>query len=251
MWAWKIIAVATLLKLSCETASAAILAQYNFESPASAGAQATVETNDATVVPGVNVSALASSSPAGYFMKRNNTSVSQFITGSVDNQTWSIGAPPMLESYSINTSNHLSLTLTPDPLMKLDLTNLTLRMGVGKTGGSGGQAFNIFVLSSLDNYATLAGPVLTVSGLSLADEPNDPIWETRTINLSSLGSITSPITLRFYHTDGTSNANTKHGLLDTLILEGNVTAVPEPTTWAALWSVLLLSCWMMLHRKYG
>lgn len=167
-----------------------------------------------------------------------NSSASSFANGSGFNtSTYYTSSPsstlnPSLPTVSTITdgtsattaktaNDYYEFTLTPNAGYNASLTDLKLDFASYGSGGS--RSFAVF--SSIDSFATSIGTA-NASGTSFA---------TTTISLSaaSFQNLTSAVTFRIYIWDDQNNSG-KGSLLDNVILDGTLAAVPEPSTWAMM-----------------
>ncbi|QNN24098.1 hypothetical protein HED60_18095 [Planctomycetales bacterium ZRK34] len=235
----------TFIALTVFTASAraALLAEYQLQGSGS-GASASSDANDATAIPDLSVSALAISQ-TGLFAEDNNTTLVQ--DGSDDSYAW-FSRASILGADPVTDGHYFEFTLTPtDATLSLD--TLTARMGVSKQS-FGAVGWSLIVRSSLDGYAADLGTLVRYDETIGRNDP--PVWDDLTLDVSSLGVITGPITFRLYARDeSVDDASNKYLLLDTVSLTGSVNAVVIPTPAAMSAGLPLLSALMMRRRHRG
>lgn len=131
-------------------------------------------------------------------------------------------------------TNYFEFTLTPDSGHGFSLASISFGY---RATGMGPSAFA--VRSSSDGFSSTL-----VSGAIV----NDTAWHstgTLSITLSSL--MTTATTLRVYGSDASSNAGTLR--VDDVTLNGSVTAIPESSTYAAIFGAVVLAAVMNRRRK--
>lgn len=119
---------------------------------------------------------------------------------------------------AIANNIYLSFTLTPGANTEIDLT--TFRMDMGITNGTAAKTVGIF--SSIGGFASASDAINTRNWTGTVGGT-----ESGTIDLSSLGNITSATEFRIYMITNASTGS--HGFaLDNISFEGNISAIPEP-----------------------
>ena len=141
-------------------------------------------------------------------------------------------------SLSLLSSTFFEFTLTPSTGYLVDLTEISFGTRSTSTG-----AANVEVYTSSDNFTTniLSKSVLTTG-----------TWELATSGtLSSIsGTSISPLVVRIYGFGGTGSTSTGNWRIDDISTSVFVTAVPEPSTYAAiLGGVALVGVMVMRRRK--
>jgi hypothetical protein len=131
-----------------------------------------------------------------------------------------------------STGNYFQFTITPNASQSVSVTSINL--GYRTSSTSGPNAFT--VKSSADNYSgNLASGALANS---------DTNWHSLGATSVTL-TFTSATTFRIYASGAASNTPTWR--VDDLILNGTVSAIPEPATYAlAVGACLLL---VALNRR--
>jgi len=129
-------------------------------------------------------------------------------------------------------SNYFEFTLTPDAGYAFSATSMTFGYRATSTGPT-----NFAVRSSVDTYASnlISGPIT-----------GDSAWHsagTLTITLSGINTAT---TFRILGSGASSSLGTFR--VDDVTVYGSVTAVPEPSTYAAILGILVLTS-VILHRR--
>lgn len=133
------------------------------------------------------------------------------------------------EASAITDGDYYAFTLTPSAGMYLNLTNLTFLTDA--TQGAAGITYtaNFVVRSSLDGYSS---NIATISDGPSSSSTSD--YTQQTINLSGAAfqNVATPITFRIYlyHTGPSATNSQAITRSDTYVLNGTVSAVPEPST---------------------
>jgi len=136
---------------------------------------------------------------------------------------WTGGAPG---------TNYFEFTLTPDFGYGLSLSSISFGY---RATGTGPTAFA--VRSSSDVFSsTLASGTIT----------NDSAWHSTGPLSITLSSLTAATTLRVYASGASSSLGTLR--VDDVTLSGSVTAIPESSTYAAIFGLLAFAGGL-LHRR--
>ncbi len=188
---------------------AAVLAQYDFQNTRSStdsdlnSAASTFDNG-----PGFNTSSYYTSSPSSGG-NRSLPTVSTITDGTN-------------EAGAVSNNDYYTFTLTPNAGYSASLTDLTFKLAVYGTGSTA----NFAVYSSVNSFS---------SNIGTATTSNTTSFDTATISLAApqFQNLTSAVTFRIYIWDN-QNDSTKGDLLDNVILNGNLAAVPEPSTWAMM-----------------
>lgn len=230
------------------------LAQYNFNDGTHGGTTtaAVSDANDAAAVAGLGVSAITPSTTSGFFLYDDSLSSYRVTAGSDDDLTWYTNAS-LFPSQGVDDTKYLEFTLTPDAGDSLTLDTLTAKLGVSKNTGSpsGDNSWHFAVYTSLDGYATPLG-TLDSSTISWGDSGGrSPTWTTPALNLSSLGAVTGPITIRLeFSKDNVSTSDLKHMIVDTLSITGELDqsqSIPEPA--AAFTGLAMAGAALAMRRR--
>lgn len=143
------------------------------------------------------------------------------------------------ENSSLSTArsagDFVTFTVTPSAGFKLDLTSLTFDNTID-TGGSSHPPTTFQVGIVINGSETLYSSMATGGGAT-------------SISPLALSDITTSAEIRLYAWGGGTTGN-RRWYLDNIVLNGSLTPVPEPTTWAlaALASVVL---WAFRRRDAG
>ncbi|MBX3737763.1 MAG: PEP-CTERM sorting domain-containing protein [Candidatus Didemnitutus sp.] len=135
-----------------------------------------------------------------------------------------------------STGNYFELTITPAAGQTVTIT--TLSFGYKESSTSGPTAFTL--KSSADNY----GSAIATGSFVTADTN----WHATGSTSITLSAFSSATTLRIYATGAANNTPTLK--IDDLIISGSTSAsaVPEPSTYAALAGACALGG-VMWHRR--
>jgi hypothetical protein len=197
-------AMAGILCGSLQRAEAAVLAEYLFN--ASTGASTDGDANSA----------------ANTFSSVN-FGQSFANAGFPGNATISIRGDTAMSDTISGTSDYFSFTITPNATpglgFRLNLTSLTFDFA---DSFNGAHRLSYEVRSSVDNFAAaIAGGTGTTTAAST--------WASENVNLTG-GAFTffDNTAVTFHILVADDNAATGFGYLDNVVLNGNVTPVPEP-----------------------
>ena len=137
---------------------------------------------------------------------------------------------------AITANDYVSFGISPASGFKINLQSFTVDFTVnGNTSGT--NTGSIFLRSSVDGFASDVGNIgaLTYFGNNLANNP----YNRHTVDLSTFADVEGAITFRLYVYQTGKGGNVTR--FDNLTLNGDVTAVPEPSTGAvAAFGMLLL-----------
>jgi hypothetical protein len=166
---------------------------------------------------------------------------------------WSTGATTGSDVFSgsVNTSEYFEVTIAPAASYTLDLTSIAFTV---QRSGTGIRQYS--VRSSLDGYGTNLFANISPANVSLSIVTGDVFQITDAATTAQNGSFVSlsgsflnlagPVTFRFYGWN--SEANTGTFSIDNVEFTGSsVTAIPEPSTYAAIMGVLTLG--VVLYRR--
>lgn len=142
------------------------------------------------------------------------------------------------EASSIAGDDYMTFTVTPGAGYKLDLSTLTFAFSAQRNSSGIPTGFypfttNVFLRTSLDGFAATI-PGSTASKTILNSSTTTTTVDTVTATFgSAYDAVTSAIEFRLYVYD---NRNMVEGFtrVDTVTLNGDVLAIPEPATLALL-----------------
>jgi len=218
----------SLLGASFSThANADILAGYAFDSGSVSSTDSEVLSTAGTFGAG---SGIAPNYAASNWAR---VSSDQTGTGNGDN---SIGV-------AIGANEFHSFTLTPQTGNVLNLSSLTFDAAF--YGGASGFNASFALRSSVDSFASTIGSIFVAP----AQNTSTPTFGSHSIDLSGVvfQGLSSSIEFRIYIFDNTSG-NGRYLGLDNVVLNGSLSAVPEPSTYAAL-SGGVIGLFVALRRK--
>ncbi len=144
---------------------------------------------------------------------------------------------------AITGDQYLSFTLTPSTGYAVSFDSLSLLSGVS----SATTSFHGEVLSSATGFNS--GASLHSYSFSSTSAPLQSITLS---GVSALQNVTGPVEFRIYgwrDTGGTSTFRLRSLTGTDLVLNGTVSAVPEPSTYAAILGALTLAGVAMHHRR--
>ena len=152
------------------------------------------------------------------------------------------------EAAAIANAEYFSFTVSANTGFELDLTSLTYTSIHNATNNNGdtpneSATMNFFVRSSVDSYATTVGSVF-----SQAWNTND----SRTITLSgnsAFQDLTGDVTFRLYVYESVELSTDQGARWDNVVLNGDVVAVPEPSSFALLAGCFGLTSVMLRRRR--
>ena len=173
--------------------------------------------------------------------------------GTFDTFPGSSGSPSLKYTYgdveadltgALAEDDYLTFTVTPDAGFSIDYTNITFEMSKGPSSPTNkpgkGPSLHVFA----NNFAI--GDVIG-SGKVPDSKPDTDVWFSFDIDLSSLGTVTTPTVFRLYLDDGGA-LNVGHQIrTDTIVVNGDV--VPEPGSLSL--ALLGLGGLLMPRRRRG
>ena len=207
-----VIGLAGLALMSASVVSADVIAQYAFNggSAAVTSSDANATGNDFLKGAGFGGNAGFSGSSQSIFVRSTETFGSSISFGNAK-----------------NAEDYFSVTIGANAGYEMDLTSMTFRFGYSSSGGTGNV--KTYLTSELDSYASILGSKeLTVPGASGVTYPGtQPV----TVDLSGaqFQNLTGVTEFRFYFSDNLNNNDVIHRL-DDVVLNGTVSAIPEPGT---------------------
>ncbi len=137
-------------------------------------------------------------------------------------------------SASIDANDYFQFSITPSGGYSMNLTSLSLSE---RRSGTGIRTWEI--RSSVDNYASALGT------FSVPDDTNTRTGQSVTLS-SGFSSLTTATTFRIYGYSAEAAGGTWR--IDDVVLNGSISAIPEPSTYAAIFGALALvgTVW---HRR--
>lgn len=140
---------------------------------------------------------------------------------------------------AVSGDDYFTFTLTPINGASLNLTSLNFGTAFYANASNNYTAY-LFVRSSVDNFATNIGSIISITGQSNTTSPS---FAQQSLNLSGgiYQNLTTPITFRFYVYDTVSDGSRRIGLNQVML-----NAIPEPST-AGLF--LLGAGWLLLRKR--
>lgn len=138
---------------------------------------------------------------------------------------------PATEATALSSDSYFSFTVNVDNGYTMDLSALSFGTIFNGTDGIAAMTGHFFVRSSLDGFSTNIGSTFTES-YTLSD-----VFTPRTIDLSGAAFqvITESVEFRFYIYDN-SGADGRYLRIDEIVLQGDVNAIPEPSTTMAVFA---------------
>lgn len=144
-----------------------------------------------------------------------------------------------VDGFNPSTNKFWEFTVTPTSGYQIDYNTLSLR--VGRTA-AGAQAATI--QWSLDGFTT-AGTTASSFSINSTDVNSlDPV-SVGSGNLPA-GNVSDSVTFRIFGYDATGTGNFR---LNNVAFSGSVSAIPEPSTYAAIGGILALGAVLYRRRK--
>lgn len=146
---------------------------------------------------------------------------------------------------AVSSNDYITFSVTVENGYALNLSSLTFKLG-GTTGGSA-YTTNTVLRSSVDGYAANIGGSFSQS---LGANISTPAYGDKTVDLSgvSFQSVVGTITFRLYMWDNLTSSTT-YTRVDSLVLNGGLSAVPEPAGFAAIAGGAGLAWVAMMRRR--
>jgi hypothetical protein len=164
--------------------------------------------------------------------------------------TWSTGATNGTNTFtgSVDPLRYYEFTITPQTGYSLSLSNITFDAGRSSTGPR-----QFVIRTSNDSFTsnlsgTASGVVSIVSGnvFQFTDNTSTNLVTGQSVSLSAFSNLTTALTLRIYAYNAELSGGTFR--IDNVAINGSVTAIPEPSTYAAIFGALALAG-VMIHRR--
>lgn len=216
-----------LVMIGAMQTNADILANYNFT-----GSVRTSSDSDSNSV-ATDLTDGAGVSPVYDTTNGNPTPSIAIVSTSIDGST---------NAAAVTANDYVSFTITPAIGFSMNLTTLTFDYANYSTDGTF-PAESFFVRSSTNSFASNIGSTQSTPASAAS-------FTTASISLSAAAfqNVTSTIEFRIYFQDGTSDVD-RGALLDNVVLNGTVAAIPEPSTSMLMGLGLLLGAQRLLRRK--
>lgn len=151
---------------------------------------------------------------------------------------------------AISSGDYLQFSVSANSGYTLDLSNLSFLYG-GENGNSTNlYTVNFFVMSSVDNYASILGSTTPYTVPTGSLTTNTPYTYTLDLSTNSSYQNLSSVTFRIYsYIDNVTTYSTNmRPRVDTVALNGTIAAVPEPGT-ATLVIVTAVGVGIMLRKR--
>jgi hypothetical protein len=221
------VACGALFALFLITGSSSLRAQMTWDFSAGTGAPSSLPSN-------LSGGTLTAVNLAGGSLLFDSTSASSGYAGASGGNNASVRT---VTSATLNTSTstYLTFTLTPAAGYQVQATSLTLGSRSTSTGPT-----TLSLFSSLDSFAT---------PLASFNVSANSTWTSVTHNSFSVqGAVDTAVTFRLYSAVSGTSASANWRVDD---LSMNVTAVPEPSTYAAIFGSMVLgvAAWKRRQRN--
>lgn len=168
-----------------------------------------------------------------------STSVSRGTGLTISTTANSINSSAFTSNLSVDLTDFYGFTFTPDPGFKATATTLTF---AERRSSTGIREFE--VRSSFDGFNTFTSQ-------SVIAVPDDDLVRNQVISLTGLTNFTSTLGIRIYGYASEAQTGTwrlSNGTDGGLVLNGQVTAVPEPTS-IVFGGILSAAGWVALRRR--
>ena len=128
---------------------------------------------------------------------------------------------------------------------------MTLDYGYTRNGSFDGKTFKVYLLTSIDGFvdsADIAGSEELTVGANTGTPVYPIIGGSIDLSGAQFQNITTTTEFRFYLSDDTGGSDYIHRI-DNVVLNGTVTAVPEPSSLALLGAGAALLAAALRRRK--
>ena len=145
---------------------------------------------------------------------------------------------------SLTNNDYITFSVTVESGYAMNLSSLTFQLG--GTSGTSAYTTNAVVRSSLDSYANNIGSAFSQS---IAANTSTATYGSKSADLTGAGfqSLVGTVVFRVYLWDNLA-ATTAYTRVDTMALNGTISAVPEPAGWSAIAGGAGL-VWVALMRR--
>ncbi|MDQ8206307.1 PEP-CTERM sorting domain-containing protein [Coraliomargarita sp. SDUM461003] len=207
----------TALTLSFQASvSAAVLADFNFDASSLASSDASTSWGTSDISNGAGLPNIS-----GSISGTEGTPAPGIDITFADFDYAGIGA-------SHTANGYYTFTVTPDAGTQLSFTDFTFDMF--KQFGAGATV-SATLFSSIDGFATTGD---AIGAATLVGEGESGAFYDRSITLSSLTTVSTATEFRLYLDDGGAGNNANVFRLDNIVLNGETSVVPEPSSAAFL-----------------
>lgn len=162
------------------------------------------------------------------------------VSNTNDNLFFRSSATSGTKANAISGADFVSITLTPDAGFQLDLDTLDFNFGFdfNTQPNATMNVFTQFVVGDTDPAAIGTDIGAASSALGLVPRDTGASTAATTVDLSSIGPVTSSVTLRVYVFDD-GNSNSSFVRFDEFVVAGEITAtssepIPEPASFALM-----------------
>jgi hypothetical protein len=227
-----LLAASALFTLAFCSAQAAVIVNYAMTANGAAlnSSLFVGPTDTATNVTATTLVNQSGGGPAGNFTYNGNTDIAS---------SWSITFDSAATNFAgaVTAGNYFTFSITPDAGHQLDLTSITFQVASGSSNTSSNRAFYLVTESNPANFSsssTVLSTDRTPGGGGTIPVQADPVTNTvpkdYSVDLSSFTGITTTQYFRFYLQASIGQSLT----FDDIIVNGTVSAIPEPSSFAAL-----------------
>jgi hypothetical protein len=238
-----------LLALAATTASADVI--VNFAMTADGAAlNSALNVNPTTTISNVTATGLVN-------QLGNATTNSFTYNGGTDRvSSWALLNSSASTTFAgaVVNGDYITFSITPGAGYQLDLTSITFQVASGSSSTTSNRAFYLVSESQPANFtssSTVLSTDRTAFGggtipLQAGAGAIDTVPKDYTVDLTSFTGITTTQYFRFYLQAGVSQALT----FDDIVVNGTVSAVPEPSTYASLAGLIALGLVASRRRKH-
>ena len=214
---------------------AAVIANYDFQSSDFTSSDVDANTTAGDLVAGIagfDATNIGTTFQDGEAFETGTTSPALAVKYGAAGATLSQPRADLQEA--IDNNRYLSFTIAPVVGQEITFTTLTLNLGKSSSGAD----INVSLLSDLsaDPDFTSASDEIDATQTASGSNFTAPL----SFDLSALTTVSSPTEFRLYfHT--TASTGSHDFSIDDIVLNGDVTAIPEPSTaWLSSLAVMVL-----------